>query len=207
MGFWVMLCSVCQKNEAVMCYREIVNGVKSEKYLCAECAANYTSVATESLQTSPASLLAGLLSGVLGQAATAREEDTKKTNLVCPQCGMTYNEFLKFSRFGCGDCVHTFGFLLDDYLKKIQGSCEHSGKVYDGRETVHIPEIDLIMLSSDDADDTVVEVPDCNPTEEEVLRDQLLAAIDAEEFEEAARIRDQIRVLKEKEAQTDGTLV
>lgn len=202
-----MICSVCQKNEAVMCYREIVNGVKSEKYLCAECAASYTSITTESLHTSPASLLAGLLSGVLGQSATAREEDAKKTNLMCPQCGMTYNEFLKYSRFGCGDCVHTFGFLLDDYLKKIQVGCEHSGKVYDGRETVHIPEIDLTMLSTKETTETVVEIPDHKPTEEEVLREQLSKAIAAEEFEEAARIRDQIRVLTEKEAQTDGSLV
>ncbi len=202
-----MLCSICQKNEAVLCYREIVNGVKSEKFLCADCAATYTSITTDALQTSPASLLAGLLSEVLGQAATAREEDVKKTNLACPHCGMTYNEFLKFSRFGCGDCVHTFGFLLDDYLKKIQAGCEHNGKVYCGRETVHIPEIDLTMFSPEVVPEVVVNVPERVLTEEDELRERLSAAIAAEEFEEAARIRDQIRVLKEREAQTDGTLV
>ena len=97
--------------------------------------------------------------------------------------------------------------MLDDYLKKIQAGCKHNGKVYDGRETVHIPEIDLSMISKEDIEEKAAEVQDCVLTEEEVLREQLSKAIEAEEFEDAARIRDQIRVLKEKEAQGDGDLV
>ena len=92
----------------------------------------------------PGNLLASLLTSVLGQTGIAAEDDAKKTNLVCPKCGMTYNEFLKYSKFGCPECVHTFGFLLDDYFKKIQGSCEHCGKVYHGGETVFIPDITAV---------------------------------------------------------------
>ena len=185
-----MLCSVCQKNKAVICYTEIVNGVKNEKYLCPECAASFDS---ENTHISPGGLLAGLLTSVLGQASVNIDNEAKKTNLVCPKCGMTYHEFL--SRFGCGDCVHTFGFLLDDYLKKIQGNCEHTGKEYSGRETVIVPMIDFSLINETEP-----------VSEEKLLKQQLDAAIRNEEYEEAARLRDLIRNLK-KEAASDEAVV
>lgn len=206
-----MLCSVCHKNEAVICYTEIINGMKKEQYLCPECAAKYTSFNSDNSGLTPGNLLAGLLTSVLGQTGVAAEEDFKKTNLVCPECGMTYNEFLKYSKFGCPECVHTFGFLLDDYLKKIQGSCEHCGKVYSGRETVSVP--DLTAVTGEDTYEKTQDVlpavkrSDTDCSEIAALKQKLGKAIKDEEYEEAARIRDQIRALKAKEAKADENVV
>lgn len=225
-----MLCSVCQKNEAVICYTEVINGVKNEKYLCKECAAKYTGFGSDFQSFSPGNLLAGLLASVLGQAGLAAshdEGDEKKTNLVCHTCGMTYNEFLKYSKFGCADCVHTFGFLMDDYLKKIQGSYEHVGKDYSQGETVSVPEIVLMTDRKADvqADSLDVEAvhddihsemdvqntdgahKQAEMTELEILTEQLQEAIDVEAYEEAARLRDAIRALKAKEAASHGNVV
>lgn len=206
-----MLCSMCHKNEAVICYTEIINGVKKEQYLCPECAAKYTSFDSDTLGMAPGNLLASLLTSVLGQTGIAAEDDAKKTNLVCPKCGMTYNEFLKYSKFGCPECVHTFGFLLDDYFKKIQGSCEHCGKVYHGGETVFIPDITAV---TDDGSASAapevapaVRVNDKDSKEVASLKKALDKAIRDEEYEEAARLRDEIRALTAKEAKTGENVV
>ena len=214
-----MLCSICHKNEAVICYTEVVNGMRKEQYLCPECAAKYTAFDGDAPGMTPGSLLAGLLTSVLGQAGIAREDDSKKTNLACKNCGMTYNEFLKYSKFGCSECVHTFGFLLDDYLKKIQGSSEHCGKVYPGRETVFVPEVSFVgkapsvseknkadIAGAGERQSTAMDAP--NPASAvgagdsgavTALKRQLAAAIKAEEYEEAARIRDAIKNQKATE--------
>ena len=206
-----MLCSMCHKNEAVICYTEIINGVKKEQYLCPECAAKYTSFDSDTLGMAPGNLLASLLTSVLGQTGIAAEDDAKKTNLVCPKCGMTYNEFLKYSKFGCPECVHTFGFLLDDYFKKIQGSCEHCGKVYHGGETVFIP--DITAVAGDGSTSAAPEmapaaqVNDKDSKEVASLKKKLDKAIRDEEYEEAARLRDEIRALTAKEAKTGENVV
>ncbi len=206
-----MLCSMCHKNEAVICYTEIINGVKKEQYLCPECAAKYTSFDSDTLGMAPGNLLASLLTSVLGQTGIAAEDDAKKTNLVCPKCGMTYNEFLKYSKFGCPECVHTFGFLLDDYFKKIQGSCEHCGKVYHGGETVLIPDITAVAgdgsASAAPEVAPAVRVNDKDSKEVAALKMKLDKAIRDEEYEEAARLRDEIRALTAKEAKTGENVV
>jgi len=88
----------------------------------------------------------------------------------CPRCGLTYADFRKIGRLGCSQCYYTFKDSLSSLLKRVHGSNEHVGKVpaLAGRE---------------------VEV---NRTLKE-LRERLHQAIQREEFEEAAGLRDQIR--------------
>lgn len=191
-----MLCEVCHENEAVICYTEIINGVKKELHLCEECAAKQTGIDQTILSLTDTSFLTNLLASVLGRRQdVADDENLKKTNIICPSCHMTYNEFLKFGTFGCPECYKTFNFLLDGYLKKIQGNCEHTGKtpVYGG-ETVHIPSITPVSADgSKEEQDTAIDFTvDADSTEEE-LRAALKRAVAREEYEEAARIRDMIR--------------
>lgn len=209
-----MLCSICHKNEAVICYTEIVNGVKKEQYLCPECAAKYTAFDSDASGLTPGNLLAGLLSSVLGQTGVALDDDIKKTNLVCHNCGMTYSEFLKYGKFGCPECVHTFGFLLDDYLKKIQGSCEHCGKAYEGMETVVVPDISFVTGDKKKAQEEpgIRNVPGVKVSAEDSdeiagLKRKLAKAIQDEEYEEAAHLRDTIRAMSGKEAKHDENVV
>lgn len=210
-----MLCSICHKNEAVICYTEIINGIKKEQYLCPECAAKYTAFDGDGAGLTPGSLLAGLLTSVLGQTGIAKEDDAKKTNLVCHKCGMTYNEFLKYGKFGCPECVHTFGFLLDDYLKKIQGSCEHCGKKYEGRETVAIPDISFVTELPGKEEKSgpaplplpAARVQEGDSHEIADLKGRLAKAIKDEEYEEAARLRDEIRRLHSEEVRKDEKMV
>lgn len=196
-----MICDRCHENEAVICYTEIINGVKKELHLCEACAAKETGIDHTFVSLTDTSFLANLLASVLGRRQdTVNDENLKKTNIVCPSCHMTYNEFLKYGTFGCPECYRTFNFLLDGYLKKIQGNCEHTGKhpVYGG-ETVHIPSITPVMAEDDSRlgqEEAIAFTVDEGSTEEE-LRAALKRAIAREEYEEAARIRDIIRAGKE----------
>ncbi|MGN0204553.1 MAG: UvrB/UvrC motif-containing protein [Coprococcus sp.] len=196
-----MLCDGCHENEAVICYTEIINGVKKELHLCEACAAKETGIDHTFVSLTDTSFLANLLASVLGRRQdTADDENLKKTNIVCPSCHMTYNEFLKYGTFGCPECYKTFNFLLDGYLKKIQGNCEHTGKEpVCGGETVHIPS--FTSESGEDGgeakqEETIAFTVDEGSTETE-LKAALKRAIAKEEYEEAARIRDIIRAGKE----------
>lgn len=108
-----MLCDGCHENEAVVFYTEIINGEKKELHLCEACAAKETGMDQSFVSLTDTSFLANLLASVLGKhQETDDEENLKKTNLVCPSCHMTYNEFLKYGTFGCPDCYKTFNFVL-----------------------------------------------------------------------------------------------
>ena len=99
-----MLCEKCRIREANVRFMEIINGVKNEHNLCAQCAAEmnfgpYTTLLEGEFN------LGKLLSGLMGLPAAA-EADKSLTEVVCPTCGTTYQEFVDHSRFGCADCYH-----------------------------------------------------------------------------------------------------
>lgn len=196
-----MLCDGCHENEAVVFYTEIINGEKKELHLCEACAARETGMDHPFVSLTDTSFLTNLLASVLGKRQETEDADSlKKTNLVCPSCHMTYNEFLKYGTFGCPECYKTFNFLLDGYLKKIQGNCEHTGKepVYGG-ETVYIPSITVDTALSEEEKDTqkIAFTVDEGSTEDE-LRAALKRAVAKEEYEEAARIRDMIKACRKE---------
>lgn len=196
-----MLCDVCHSREAEICYTEVVNGVRTEQHLCSACAAKYTGAGNYGAVLGGAGFLASLLAGVLGmQEDRISDEDMQKTNFVCPTCHMTYNEFLRDGKFGCKDCYKTFGLILDPYIKKIQGNTTHTGKCpkhqqvfaevpeYSGGHTM-IPKVKPIhTVSSEDGDAGDAQIAR--------LKDQLADAIAREEYEEAARLRDEIRSIQ-----------
>ena len=95
------------------------------------------------------------------------------TDLACPNCGLTFEEFSRLGRFGCGQCYKTFRDKLQGLLRKIHGSSLHRGK--------------LPPLLSEDGN--VIK-------EKERLQEELQAAIRAEDFERAADIRDKINSLE-----------
>jgi protein arginine kinase activator len=95
--------------------------------------------------------------------------------LRCPTCGLTYNQFSKIGRFGCGDCYKTFRERLTPLLRRIHGHSSHRGKIPERTKGA-------LKISRD----------------LEKLKEELAQKVRAEEFEEAARLRDQIRSLQER---------
>lgn len=194
-----MLCDECHKNEAVITYTEVVRGVRRELHLCKECAAKHTDKALEPLGDS---FLADLLAGIFGLDKDEDEltdEDLQKTNLICPSCGMTYNEFLKNGLFGCPECYKTFNFLIDGYFRKVHGGAAHTGKkpAFSGEtveiDSTHMQEEMDNFVHRDDGNASNINITIDESSSEAELRAALKRAVSREEYEEAARIRDLIR--------------
>ena len=163
-----MQCDICGNKKATVHLTEIVDEQISELHLCEECARE-KSVQMEQ-QFGLADLLAGLSD--FGKQTKAVE----KVKAKCPNCGLTYEDFRKLGRVGCGECYVGFREYLGALLKKIHGSSQHLGK----------------------APARTPSMPPEKMEDMQELRNQLNQAIQNENFEEAARLRDKIHKLEKK---------
>lgn len=132
-----MLCERCRIREANIQYTEVINGVKKDHHFCAQCAKEmdfgpYSAIFDGDFP------LGKLLSGLLGIESTSQVPD-KRRQIVCPTCKTSYEDFVKNSRFGCGDCYSVFGPLMEESLKQLQGSVHHTGKKPKYHEIVYMP--------------------------------------------------------------------
>ena len=157
-----MLCELCKQSQATVHLTEIVNDQMTELHLCESCA-NQKGAQVESHFG-----LSDLLSGLAETSKTQEPEEV--VSKVCPNCGMSYDDFRKVGRLGCADCYPTFKRSLGSLLKRIHGSPIHLGKS------------PARLVKPAKAKTELVE-----------LKRKLERAIEQEEFEEAARLRDQIR--------------
>lgn len=175
-----MQCDICGKKKATVHLTEIVDQQMSEMHLCEECA-RQKSVQMEQ-QFGLADLLAGLAD--MGTKTNTTIKDVPGTAkvpaLTCAKCGLSYDEFRKLGRLGCGHCYISFKEQLEALLKKIHGSSHHLGKmVAKGKKPPSI--------SKPKKDDLTT------------LRQDLQEAIHSEDFEKAAQIRDKIRDMEKKD--------
>ena len=161
-----MLCDICHKNISTVHLTEIVNDKVVEMHICQACAKHKARELKEQLN----------ISDFLGALVTGDDLLKKqKTAIKCASCGLTYNEFKKKGRLGCGKCYDALKGQLLPLLKKIHGSTRHNGKSPFVQE----------------------KKPPSQVTAQELKR-RLNQAIRLEEYEEAARLRDQIREFEEK---------
>ena len=188
-----MLCDICHKREAKIYYTEIINGEKKDQHLCEECAAEHTSFQVKMPvkgEFTLGNLLSSILQGYYNNEEQKQEENANP-NPVCPRCGMSYEEFLKTGLLGCADCYKSFGSAILGSLKNIQGSELHTGKRPKGY--VKVKEVSKPIKELSEIDKLTI---------------RLQQAVEREEFEEAARLRDEIRARKaqeeKEEAQKEG---
>lgn len=120
--------------------------------------------------------LSDLLAGLAEFEKPAKE--TEAVSVKCASCGLAYSDFKKIGRLGCGECYNTFKRYLGPLLKRIHGSNQHIGKTPLGTVKASAKKTDL-----------------------QDLKTRLAKAIEMEAFEEAARIRDQIKELERKSAE------
>ncbi len=181
-----MLCDICQKRPAKIYYTEIKNGEKKEQHLCEECAGEKTSFHTNATGNDFEQMLTSFLSNILGNVYGEEQElksAERKIILRCETCGMTAEELQRTGKFGCVNCYTTFEDIIERSLRQIQGGNRHNGKRPVG----------------ENAEDTVLGEEVKTLDEIELLSQELKAAIEIEDFEIAAKLRDRIRELKKVE--------
>ena len=196
-----MLCERCKIREANIKYTEIVNGIKTEHNLCSQCAkeldlGQYTALLDGEFP------LGRLLSGLLG-IGDYEEETDERARVVCPTCGTSFEDFVENSRFGCPDCYGVFDLFISDKMKQLQGSESHKGKHPKFQSRFERGRGETQMTGAADGTETMSaagDLPDPESPEEQILAldARLKEAIRQEEYELAARYRDEIRALKER---------
>ncbi len=117
--------------------------------------------------------LADLLLG-LG-ASQEMEQVPGGADLKCPHCGFTQADFKKAGRLGCSDCYTTFAEGLEGLLKSMHKGIKHMGKV-----PQHLQQ-------SRDLTDKL-----------KSLQKKLDKAVEEEDFEQAAVVRDEIKTTRDK---------
>jgi protein arginine kinase activator len=147
---------------------QIVNNEMSTFHLCEKCAAE------KGLETSPEPVNFPLTDFLaqMGEAEAVAVEPSQDQG--CSFCGLTFKGFRESGRLGCPHCYSSFEAQLRGLLRRIHGGTQHMGKVY---------------LPPD---------PSASQMEKrlEALRRKLERAVESEDFERAASIRDEIRTME-----------
>jgi protein arginine kinase activator len=163
-----MLCDNCGNSEAEVHLTQIVNNEMATVHLCSACAAEKGLDAGGGGKTVQ---LSDFLAK-MGQAALSDQEATGAG--PCGYCGTSVEEFRRTGRLGCPHCYSTYETQLRAILRRIHGSTYHLGKVY-------VPPASTVADRS---------------SRLAGLKRKLQRAIEAEDFEQAAVIRDQIKELE-----------
>lgn len=175
-----MLCENCKKREANVRYSENINGVKKEMHLCEECSRKLG--ITSQIDFSIPSLDIPSLFGSFLEDFNRPEyipliNEIKE--LTCDSCGSTFEDIVKTGKYGCANCYDVFEDRMDPILKKLQGANRHNGRL--GK--ISNNKIKFEETSNENKKD--------NKLEE--LQKQLKQAIKEERYEDAAKIRDEIK--------------
>ncbi len=176
-----MKCIFCN-TPATVHVTDVVNGKKREVHLCQGCARERNllpdppgpQIDLNALVDLLAAPLAGSQTGPLIAPHTPHTPPTSRpgsesTEPVCPACGLTYAAFKAEGRFGCGHDYSAFRESLEPLLERIHRATAHVGK---SPTTAHRAE----KLAS--------------------LRTRMVSAVAAEDYEQAAQLRDLIRNLE-----------
>jgi protein arginine kinase activator len=167
-----MLCQVCKKQSATIHLTEIQNGHREETHLCEGCAQQQGLSIKSQI---PLNELLSTLLSAQGQAkSSGKLEESLPAGQACPACGMTLKEFGKKSLLGCPADYDFFREHLEPLIEKSQaGHTRHCGKVPSRTPIPAKNQIELAQLQKD-----------------------LDAAVRAEDYESAARLRDRIKQLQ-----------
>ncbi|MBQ3265866.1 MAG: UvrB/UvrC motif-containing protein [Ruminococcus sp.] len=166
-----MLCQHCKKNEATTVVKTMINGKYTEYRLCSDCAHE---LGYDSMFPDFAADFGGLLSSFFSNALPAVSGATH-----CKSCGSTLNDIKRTGKVGCADCYDTFFSELLPTIRSVHGNTEHKGKCPDAVEYAVSEE------QTEEKSDKIAQ-----------LKAQLKKAIESENFERAAQLRDEIKGLE-----------
>ena len=105
--------------------------------------------------------------------------DASTASMTCESCGTTHQDFKKGGRLGCEACYHVFRPVLEPLLDGMHAGVKHLGKV---------PKRTVKKKNTDDS--------------EEILSLELKKAVEEENYEKAAKLRDRLKKLQSKSSTT-----
>lgn len=186
-----MLCDNCKKKEANVRYSENINGRKREMNLCEECSRK---LGIENMNLSIPIDFSSFLGDFMEDFATPEFMPlfNEIKSLKCNNCGYSFDDIANTGRFGCSDCYDIFGERIDPIIKRIQGSNRHVGRIgkdIDNKISEKIEQENKKQNTANNPNNTKM-------SKLEKLQKDLKQAIKEERYEDAARIRDEIKNLE-----------
>jgi protein arginine kinase activator len=160
-------CDHCHEREAVVHLTQVADDQVVQVHLCEKCAAEK---GIEPTGTSSKTPLGGFLAQLSSQGLTAEGSE----GLRCPRCGAGLADFRETGRLGCGECWEVFAAPLTDLVRRLHGATKHLGEQYAAPGAGETRGAGAAMI-------------------DEGLREQLRDAVAAEDFERAAKLRDQLK--------------
>ena len=163
-----MKCSNCGQREGIVNLTTIQDGDVKTTYLCQQCAAEKGLETGAAMAETP---LGGFLAA-LGESLDPDAPLNAALESRCSSCGASLRDFRETGRVGCAECYHSFDAPLRDLLRRLHGSTHHTGKRHEGAQRAPLI---------------------APPASLRELREQLRRAVEAEQFELAAELRDKLR--------------
>jgi len=168
-----MICQACGKKTATTHIKTIVNGKLTQYHLCSDCAREkgYGNLFS-SWDLDFGNMLGGLIGGGRQPVEVRR----------CEKCGSSFEDISKTGKLGCAECYKTFRSQLLPLIQRVHGTTKHKGKVPGGSALRITDEKNQMM-----------------PVKESPLEEKkrlLQKAIEAQEFEQAAVLRDEIKEME-----------
>ena len=161
-----MLCQFCKKREATVHFTNVENAKVRAIHICAQCAEERGFDELKKSNFAMTDFVAGLFDSAFAAAEKGTAPDS------CPNCGTSYSAFQDQGRLGCSECYEFFQEQLVPLLRGIHGNTRHRGK---------IPQRFGKQLSL--------------RRRVRELQEELDTAIQLEQYERAAVLRDDIRKL------------
>ncbi|MBQ5969957.1 MAG: UvrB/UvrC motif-containing protein [Clostridia bacterium] len=177
-----MLCQNCQKNEATTHIKRVINGETTEKHLCQSCAKklgyDYDGFFDDFSFSIP-NIFSGFFSDAPRALAGLRADR-------CETCGSSFDDIIRTGMVGCADCYERFYDRLLPSIQRIHGRAKHAGR------------IPFTVTAETEAQPKAQEAVAEPTTEEKIRRLQadMQKAIDCQNFEQAAVLRDNIKALR-----------
>ncbi|MCD6459941.1 UvrB/UvrC motif-containing protein [bacterium] len=164
-----MKCDKCHKNEATIHYTEIVHNQMIKMNLCEQCAKN------KGIGVQSPFSISDLLSGL----AQIDAQESMFEEPVCKCCGLEFSGFRKTGTLGCSECYKAFKEPLKSLLKTIHKNIQHKGKKLKKGSAGRSRKVNVA---------------------EEIaqFKSELHKAVESENYERAAELRDNIKELEAK---------
>ncbi|MCL2813097.1 MAG: UvrB/UvrC motif-containing protein [Oscillospiraceae bacterium] len=166
-----MMCEKCNKNTANVYLKNSVNGLFAEAHLCSACA-------REALYGQNYTGLTGgdfksQLFDAFGFGKPAAMTESAPKNNKCPMCGLSFADIAQSGKAGCGKCYAAFKGELEPSVTRIHGTSKHTGKIPENMSSRIFAKRKIEELGA-----------------------KLKKTVAEQNFEEAAKLRDEINKIK-----------
>ncbi len=165
-----MICQFCKTREASIHFTNVVGKKVNKIHICHHCAEEKGFDYLKKSNFAMGDLLSGLFE------SSAEQMESGSTKNKCPNCGTHFANFKKVGRLGCSQCYESFEAELLPLLRSIHGNTTHMGKV----PKRFCRQVNLHRRVRE-------------------LQEELGRAVEREEYERAAEIRDEIKNLRQCE--------